>query len=31
MRGALLLASAPMTTDGAEAVLPADTTAWWTV
>ncbi|MFJ1746634.1 alpha-amylase family glycosyl hydrolase [Streptomyces sp. NPDC088116] len=30
-RGALLLASAPMTTDGAEAVLPADTTAWWTV
>ncbi|MFJ5223819.1 alpha-amylase family glycosyl hydrolase [Streptomyces sp. NPDC088400] len=29
-RGALLLASAPVTTDGAEAVLPADTTAWWT-
>nr|WSZ95696.1 glycoside hydrolase family 13 protein [Streptomyces sp. NBC_00857] len=31
VRGELLLASAPVTTDGAEAVLPADTTVWWTV
>ncbi len=30
-RGRVLLASSPVTVDGAEAELPADTTVWWTV
>ena len=30
-RGSVLLSSAPVTVDGAEAVLPADSTVWWTV
>lgn len=31
VRGRVLLSSGPLTVDGAEAVVPADTTVWWTV